>query len=287
MYVWYGQAQVCYAYLDDVAPVFPDISNESNFSRTLWATRGWTLQELLAPSRVMFYARDWTELGSKHDLSYLLTEMTSIEEDFLLNRKPLEAASIAKRMSWAARRITARPEDIAYCLMGIFSVNMPMLYGEGEKAFLRLQEEIMKVSDDHSLFAWMDEKISKYEQCGLLAEHPSKFTWSQSAVSYRTLNFGEPYAMTNKGIRLELPLCDPDRDGIQVATLNCLVPSDVEDSTYLGVYLKKLKDEDSQYARTNAGRLSINHSRGQLQTIYIRQNVTSPAQVSIYPFHII
>ena len=165
---WYKQASVCYVYLDDIPPGFyPEPG--APFPATLWATRGWTLQELLAPLRVKFYAVDWTKLGSKQKLSYALAQLTGIDEDSLLQTRSLEAANIAKRMSWAAQRFTTRPEHIAYCLMGIFSVNMPMLYGKGDKAFLRLQEEIMKVSDDHSLFAWVDEKASDLEHQWLLA----------------------------------------------------------------------------------------------------------------------
>lgn len=93
-----------------------------------------------------------------------------------MHRKPLEFASVARRMSWAAHRETTRPEDIAYCLMGIFSVNMPMLYGKGgEKAFLCLQEDIMKQSDDQTIFAWVDREASKFSLRGLLATPPSQF----------------------------------------------------------------------------------------------------------------
>ena len=76
-------------------------------------------------------------------------------------------------MSWASRRVTTRTEDTAYCLLGIFDVNMPLLYGEREKAFFRLQEEIIKQSDDHSLFAWANYD---YKHPGLLADSPTAFT---------------------------------------------------------------------------------------------------------------
>lgn len=91
--------------------------------------------------------------GSKVALSRPLAAISGTDEAFLTGARALESASLARRMSWAAYRETTRPEDMAYCLIGLFGVNMPMLYGEGARAFLRLQEEIMKQSDDQSLQA--------------------------------------------------------------------------------------------------------------------------------------
>ena len=144
MYRWYQESGVCYAYLADVPP--------NAFSKSRWFTRGWTLQELIAPSTVIFLDQKWQEIGTKSSLQRVISEITGIPTDILLGGD-LEDASIAQRMSWASKRETTRVEDAAYCLMGIFSIHMPMLYGEGERAFIRLQEEIMRVSDDHSLFA--------------------------------------------------------------------------------------------------------------------------------------
>jgi hypothetical protein len=169
MFAWYQNAEVCYVYLSDVS------AQMDSFATARWFSRGWTLQELIAPSKVDFYARDWVRIGSKRSLSKLLEEITKIHSSFLTGEESIKETSIAERMSWASRRQTSRPEDMAYCLMGLFSVNMPMLYGEGERAFIRLQEEIIKVSDDHSIFAWRSfRKDESYESSGgLLATHPS------------------------------------------------------------------------------------------------------------------
>src|SRR6185295_2773072 len=105
-----------------------------------------------------------SDLGTKATLQDELLKITRIPINVLLENE-LEAASVAQKMSWAAQRETTKVEDGAYCLMGIFGVNMPLLYGEGERAFIRLQEEIMRVSDDHSLFAWR----STDDRGGLLA----------------------------------------------------------------------------------------------------------------------
>lgn len=156
MYHWYQSAMLCYAYLEDV----DETKREAGFldvalQRPFWFTRGWTLQELIAPSHVVFLSADWTTLGTKISLCRDLSSVTGINVEILLKPQLLLTTSIARRMSWAADRKTTRSEDIAYCLMGIFDVNMPLLYGEGcSKAFIRLQEEIIKNSEDQSLFAW-------------------------------------------------------------------------------------------------------------------------------------
>ena len=171
MYAWYRDAEVCYAFLSDV-----DYDTSITPSTTIlreptsrWFTRGWTLQELIAPSNLKFYAKDWSYLGDKRDLLDAISIVTCIDREFFFNAS-LSAASVAERMSWVSRRQTTRAEDIAYCLLGIFDANMPHLYGEGgQKAFIRLQLEIMKTSDDQSIFAWggLDYRDRSWEDLGI------------------------------------------------------------------------------------------------------------------------
>jgi len=130
MFLWYNKAERCYAFLADVEK---DHFGEQ-FPRSRWFTRGWTLQELIAPPTVEFYDANWELLGSKYALVPQITAITKIDEETLKGAN-VETVSIAKRMSWAANRQTTRVEDLAYCLLGIFNINMPMLYGEGERAF--------------------------------------------------------------------------------------------------------------------------------------------------------
>ncbi|RDX43482.1 HET-domain-containing protein [Lentinus brumalis] len=162
MYAYYAHAAVCYAYLRDVrcADVVDAAGawnvNDLTFDRSRWFTRGWTLQELVAPEEVVFLSREWEVVGTKADLAALVAWITGIPAPVLRLEERIWDRSVAQRMSWAARRETTRPEDEAYCLMGLFSVNMPVLYGEGRNAFLRLQEEIMRVHADATLFAWGD-----------------------------------------------------------------------------------------------------------------------------------
>jgi len=109
---------------------------------------------LIASVEVYFFDRDWNIRGSKLDLVETLSEITGIKTAILCHAQPLSSVAVAQKMSWAANRATTRIEDMAYCLLGIFDVNMPLLYGEEEKAFRRLQEEIIRSTPDVSIFAW-------------------------------------------------------------------------------------------------------------------------------------
>lgn len=150
MFTWYQQASICYAYLCDVVPD-PMQSRAELFKAAKWHTRGWCLQEMLAPRSLIFLDEDWNEIGSRSSMSREVEEITGISP---LDVAHFRSCSIAKRMSWASKRQTTRVEDQAYCLLGLFDINMPLLYGEGAKAFARLQHEIIKSSDDESIFAW-------------------------------------------------------------------------------------------------------------------------------------
>ncbi|KAL2067538.1 hypothetical protein VTL71DRAFT_1963 [Oculimacula yallundae] len=204
MFEWYRRAEVCYAYLSDVdSSIFLKSAVEQDFKRSAWFTRGWTLQELLAPQWVEFYDINWQEIGTKSSLAPLIKSITGISHLF-----NYADASIAQKMCWASLRQTTRVEDQAYCLLGIFGVHMPPLYGEGANAFHRLQLEIISQSDDESIFAW--EGRSNVI-AGLLASSPRQFQFSGSVVR---LGFDQtnphmkrqPYSMTNQGLRLELLL---------------------------------------------------------------------------------
>ncbi|KAI0709916.1 heterokaryon incompatibility protein-domain-containing protein [Earliella scabrosa] len=156
MFMWYADAQVCYAYLHDVGDDEDPATPGSAFRGSVWHTRGWTLQELLAPACVVFLSKTWRTLGSKYSLALALVDVTGISHDVLTRAQSnwLEKASVAERMSWAAKRNTTRVEDRAYSLMGIFGINMPTIYGEGPRAFIRLQEEILRRIPDQSILAW-------------------------------------------------------------------------------------------------------------------------------------
>ena len=152
MFAWYRGAEICYVYLADVSSTADDW--RAAFKRSRWHTRGWTLQELLAPRVLTFFDRDWNRVGSQAELIPLITERTGIQaKDF----DGYQKASTARKMAWAANRATRRVEDRAYSLLGLFDINMPLLYGEGLKAFQRFQLEVFQQSGDESLFAWSGE----------------------------------------------------------------------------------------------------------------------------------
>ncbi|KAK5657206.1 hypothetical protein OQA88_3264 [Cercophora sp. LCS_1] len=176
MFRWYRDAALCYAYLADVPSCEDPMAEDSSFSRSRWFTRGFTLQELLAPKEVAFVGADWAEIGTKKSLREPVSRITRIDAS-ALGQQSWPEYSIAQKMSWAAGRRTTRLEDEAYCLLGLFNVNMPMLYGEGRRAFNRLQQEILRQSDDQSLFAWSqpEPQHSYTSLSGLFAPSPEHF----------------------------------------------------------------------------------------------------------------
>lgn len=234
MYRWYENSSICYIYLEDTPQDF-DIHRSgggrifSILQQCRWVTRGWTLQELIAPSRAHFYFSDWRYIGSKNEQRFIryLNKITGIETGILAGEVTVTQVSVANRMKWASRRQTSRPEDIAYCLMGIFDVNMPLLYGEGgSKAFLRLQEQILTTIDDQSIFAWkVPREYDNRENHGLLSHSPSYFVDIPSIYLVSTGYSGNkvPWNMTNKGLQLELFLHDyGGRPGERyIAILDC------------------------------------------------------------------
>jgi hypothetical protein len=210
MYSWYQRSEICFAYLEDVDS---DISAlDQKFRRSRWFTRGWTLQELLSPTVVEFFSNSWASLGTKDQLADIISEVTQIDTTILRGKVLVLDTSVAKRMSWVSTRQTTRPEDIAYCLMGLFEVHMPLLYGEGNRAFLRLQEEIIRSSDDQSIFAWKFE--GKFQELGLdmtvfssiLAPSPFFFKGCGNIIPFFNTILSSSYNMTNKGLEIELPL---------------------------------------------------------------------------------
>jgi hypothetical protein len=183
-------------------------------------TRGWTLQELLAPSTVYFYNQNWDFLGDKHSLRAGLGHITGINFGALNYPWSLPSYSLATRMSWASGRTTTRIEDQAYCMLGILGVHMPLLYGEGHNAFRRLQEELIKISDDETVFAHSGEEV--------LAQSPQQFS-SGSALTITRKSTSTPYSMTNSGLhihmrvlRLDMQEGNTDDEGVSsLGILNC------------------------------------------------------------------
>ncbi|KAK0725989.1 hypothetical protein B0H67DRAFT_632916 [Lasiosphaeris hirsuta] len=133
----------------------------SEFRCSRWFSRGWTLQELLAPDCLVFFTNSWTRIGDKKEMAEAIHEITAIPKSTIVEPRLIRCGGIghfnvAAMMSWASRRETILIEDMAYCLMGLFGVNMPLLYGEGDQAFLRLQLEITQKRNDPTFLVWQN-----------------------------------------------------------------------------------------------------------------------------------
>lgn len=239
MFGWYKSAVVCYAFLSDLSSSGQtEILND--LQRCKWFTRGWTLQELIAPTNLLFLDEEWKLRGTKIDLAQEIEAITGVDRWALNDSTLLATIPLAKRMSWAAGRQTTRVEDLAYCLMGIFDVNMPMIYGEGTKAFIRLQEEVLKKTTDLSLFAWQAKANTGYR--GILAESPAEFLGSGEVVSSDDqFRFRDEISMTNKGVKINTAL-QYSGEGTYVMDLHCYREGANGIPTRIGIYLKRALD---------------------------------------------
>ena len=227
MYRWYENSRICYAYLHDLPdPSFPIAGDYERYPKSRgwpeWFSRGWTLQEMIAPRDVQFFNKDWHPIGDKRTLAPILEYITRVPKHLLKEGFSSNRPCVAQIMSWAANQTTTRLEDRAYSLMGLLGVNMPMLYGEGKRAFHRLQLEIIRTSDDQSIFAWGIGRVG-----GILADDPT-FFWGcdkmelmnrdefieslkehipeEELPSIEDDRFGT-FPITNRGIQIWLFLC--------------------------------------------------------------------------------
>ncbi|PQE30069.1 HET domain-containing protein [Rutstroemia sp. NJR-2017a WRK4] len=259
MFEWYLRAEVCFAYLSDYDT---STTEAPHFWNARWFFRGWTLQELIAPTMMFFYDKNWSLIGNKTDLCPDLSQITGVDAEVLCPsgdtnvRDLLDDLPVGLRMSWASRRKTTRIEDQSYCLLGIFGINMPMLYGEGPRAFVRLQEEIVKISNDMTLFAWAqafpgevplaqraytsEDESRPLEYRGIFASTPAEF-WSMAMSMTRIVpdspaKFNLDYAMSNKGLRIRTSLKPTTTDDLVAMPIYCHFNNDQEKN--LGIFLK-------------------------------------------------
>jgi len=225
MYKWYEQAGICFAYLADVP--------QKEMKNSRWFTRGWTLQELIAPANLEFFDAMWMRLGSKEYHLQVISDCTSIPASLFSGESDVDDFCIAQKMSWAANRSTSRIEDRAYSLLGLFGVHIPLIYGEGENAFVRLQEEIMRVTDDHTLFAWRHED----NRAGLLAVSPDAFADSHDIIPFVPFGFqGDAATSSSRGIYLELNFTGIGGEALGIAILHCKYKND--EGGLIAIYLK-------------------------------------------------
>ncbi|KAI0162084.1 heterokaryon incompatibility protein-domain-containing protein [Xylariaceae sp. FL1272] len=249
MFAWYAGAAICFAYLSD----FHSISDSKTSTpgarlfSSRWFSRGWTLQELIAPAEVDFYDSSWTFYSSRATRSADIAFATGIDEAVLLPagrnvQQLLSKIPVCQKMSWAASRKTTRLEDTAYCLLGIFGVNMPLIYGEGMRAFFRLQEEIIKSKNDLTILAWKSlPEGAPWAHTGALAQSPKQFVGSQDIVLSQSLNYNPDFTVTNKGIRITVSL--PTTSGIEKPTMSLHCHHRERPHEPLGIYLASMSGD--------------------------------------------
>ena len=228
MYAWYSDAEICFAYLHDVPSSNDREEILTSFRRSNWHTRGWTLQELLAPDQVCFLDQTWRSFGTKQSLADTISKVTKISSRHLSVDRSISTFNpslipVAEKMSWAAQRQTSRREDQAYCLLGLLDINIPLLYGEGSKAFHRLQLELLKSSDDKSIFVWA---MTGSPINGVLAPKPASFGMlpkyiANSFVQWNTETPRHAYTVTNKGLEIHVPW-HLAREDCFLLPLNCI-----------------------------------------------------------------
>jgi hypothetical protein len=242
-----------------------------------WFTRGWTLQELIAPKTIEFFDGNQKPRGMKSDPLVFehLSRITGIAPNVLSDSSgdSLRRICYGQRMSWAAYRETSRKEDMAYCLLGIFHIHMPLLYGEGEKAFTRLQEVILASSTDLSLLAWtqLSENVQPYS--GILSRHPREFReLGQCRLDHSQFSTEDEVIMTNKGARIETSLFQlvkhnsetPPHVKICFLSLGCYVEDYLQ-----GIFLKKIKHVYVRAEPSGLMRLNRHMRRSKARTIYL------------------
>ncbi|KIJ58830.1 hypothetical protein HYDPIDRAFT_119185 [Hydnomerulius pinastri MD-312] len=217
MFKWYRDSHVCIAYLADSTSV-------DDLGRDVWFTRGWTLQELLAPRAMKFYGQGWRPLSTssndKQDVSMMnaLSRATSIPIDDLRYFRP-GTRDVHEKMMWASTRTTTRVEDIAYCLIGIFDVSMAIAYGEGQRAFYRLMEAIIHRCGEWQIMAWAGQPSA---DSAALPESPRCFRelspirtettissyGSANEHSQKAWRGDRNFVMTKRGLQLKVLIVD-------------------------------------------------------------------------------
>lgn len=277
MFTWYQRSAACFIWLSDLE------SNNGSMHDCKWFTRGWTLQELIAPTEVVFYDKTWRDRGNKRDLSAEIARISGVSSRILIGNQNLDEIPVAVRMSWAARRETTRIEDLAYCLLGIFNVNMPMLYGEGQKAFIRLQEEIIKENPDMSIFAWKAIPNITVNYTGLLAESPVQFGTASNLVAQQDAIFDvQDFSITNQGIKLEVPVTWDPQTGYLILPVNHSPSGHTDEEYSQGVCLRQVGPKS--FVRALPDHFEPVLTRGELNAVQVVKTLAPHEAAAIDTF---
>jgi hypothetical protein len=287
---WYRNSAYCLAFLSDVE------SRDTCYD-SRWFTRGWTLQELIAPPKLIFLNKSWEIIGDKYSLGPHIERATKIPPDVVISRDAVFEYSVAQRLSWAAKRETTRIEDQSYCLLGILDINMPLLYGEGDRAFQRLQQEIVKVTDDHTIYAWKADSCSRAVWRSLFAKSPSEFAEAGSLrPSWKTPAFHdireEHETTVNTRIKIELLLAkrslfkkdevEKDVNYDKWEWVSLLDVQDKQTGAVVGIYLREFLN--GEYVRVDPSHL-FSMSRIEKQPFFKLKIVSVRQRLDYSPWH--
>lgn len=263
------------------------------FRNCRWFKRGWTLQEILAPDEVQFFSTSWTRIHRSPELLLEVSSITQIHVEALSKTRAIETYSIAQRMSWAAHRKTKRIEDRAYSLLGLFNINMGIIYGEGERAFRRLSEELLRESTDQTIFAFENLSGRLFEPSPLLAKSPGDFAHS-SDIAKSNLDCGGRFQLTGPTMNFQAPTlysntkADSAPEGI---ILSCCVASDSSKYVVLNLQRQELADGTSTHwvseRRISLIDVHYLHSRRQprICSIDIQMTAQIPTDKWLVPIH--
>ncbi|KAM0256340.1 hypothetical protein ACHAPA_012195 [Fusarium lateritium] len=278
MFRWYQRAGICYAHLEDLDVVRDvkdmDLPQNVDFDETIgsqnaanssgplhkalerffikakWFTRGWTLQELLAPHHLVFVDCAWRRIGTRESWALEIQRASNIEARHLTSFEPTDFASCstAMRFSWASGRETTVEEDETYALLGLFGISLPLIYGEGQRqAFNRLQRQLITVYNDDSLFAWKEQQANSANSApkwGILARSVKDF-WDSSKVKALG-HYGNTFSMTNQGLEITAKYWRQNSElNAAIICLNCSIGSD--SSQKIGIYLSYDADADAYH----------------------------------------
>lgn len=316
MFKWYAKSFRCYVYMPDVDPLDQGVDDgytstsrrtqDAQFEKSRWWTRGWTLQELLAPFEMHFFARDWSRIAELRRYGKDQTVDLKIRLQILhatgINIGEWQSAGVAQRVSWAAKRQTTRVEDMAYCLLGLLGVNMPLLYGEGEAAFPRLLAEVIRKFPGHDVLAggfglpiadiYPPDEETVYSR-PILPMTPDSYRGCIRGLTSRRVPVRHPahYSLTNAGIYIGLPLIDLDKaTGHVLALLDCCRTGSARQVALLLAPDKDDIDEEFQTRFELAvGHPPIEvdfnlHKRATSRWIYIRNTPRKGREVGYSPY---
>ncbi|KAL0932109.1 het and ankyrin domain protein [Colletotrichum truncatum] len=248
---YFQKAAICFAFLVDL-PCGTSVPCKDTWAQCRFWTRAWTLQELILPAKIQFYDSKWHLRGerSSQHLPSLISGITGIDEEILSRQRTLQQTSVARKMSWAALRKSSSPEDVAYSLLGLFDVYIPIVFGEGSRrAFRRLQEEILKHSNDASLFAWTSSEEEEYR--GIFANSPREFlAFAQQDVTHLPFDFKGFVVLASKGVLVSGQFLN-QQDGL-LLDLGSQTDSN-DDSKRLGILFRR--SNDGTFARIMASEI--------------------------------